>query len=168
VSEASSQASNGKAERIHRTIFNMVRCMIFESGLAPTFWSDTAEYATYILNRSPSRANTGRHSPIQVLTDKSSSLRDVVAIGSSCTVRRDPKKKTLQKRAVLGRVLGKNDRTKGYRVYLPSERIVIITQHIRMLSPDTLSPIHFLPVTTAQLSPPVQCRPHPQLQVCVD
>ncbi|GMF57079.1 unnamed protein product [Phytophthora fragariaefolia] len=79
VSEASNQASNGKAERMHRTIFNMVRCMIFESGLAPSFWCDAAEYATYILNRSPTRANPDRQSPLQVLTGVMPSLHDAAA-----------------------------------------------------------------------------------------
>ena len=33
ISEADNQASNGKAERMHRTVLNMVRCMLFASGL---------------------------------------------------------------------------------------------------------------------------------------
>ena len=33
VSEARNQASNGKAERMHRTILNMAMCMIFACGL---------------------------------------------------------------------------------------------------------------------------------------
>lgn len=33
ISEADNQASNGKAERMHRTILNMTRCMLFASGL---------------------------------------------------------------------------------------------------------------------------------------
>ena len=52
VSEARNQASNGKAERMHRTIMNMVRSMVFASNLPLYFWGDAAEYAAYILNRS--------------------------------------------------------------------------------------------------------------------
>ena len=52
VSEARNQASNEKAERMHRTIMNMVRTMIFASKLPPSSWGDAAEYASYILNRS--------------------------------------------------------------------------------------------------------------------
>ncbi|KAJ8575943.1 hypothetical protein ON010_g3269 [Phytophthora cinnamomi] len=33
ISEASNQASNGKAERMHRAILNMLRCMVFESSV---------------------------------------------------------------------------------------------------------------------------------------
>lgn len=113
---------------MHRTIFNMVRCMIFDSALPTSFWSDAAEYATYILNRSSSRSNEDRKSPLEVITGKSPGLRDVVAFGASCTVRRDPKKKPLQKRAVVGRVIGKDSETKGYRVYLPTEHVVVVSR----------------------------------------
>ncbi|KAG2858894.1 hypothetical protein PC129_g7246 [Phytophthora cactorum] len=52
-SEARNQASNGKAERMHRTIINMARCMVFACGLPLSFWGDAVQYAAYILNRSP-------------------------------------------------------------------------------------------------------------------
>ena len=62
ISEARNQASNGKAERMHRTILNMARSMIFASRLPLTFWGDAVEYAAYILNRSPTSANAKRAS----------------------------------------------------------------------------------------------------------
>ncbi|POM67312.1 Rve domain containing hypothetical protein, partial [Phytophthora palmivora] len=46
ISEAENQASNGKAERMHRTVLNMARCMLFASGLPLHFWGDAVEYAT--------------------------------------------------------------------------------------------------------------------------
>lgn len=61
-SEVGNQAANGKAERMHRTILNMVRCTVFGAGLPLSFWGGAAEYATYVLNRSSSRANENRKS----------------------------------------------------------------------------------------------------------
>ena len=40
VSEARNQASNGKAERLHHTIMNMMRSMVFASNLPLSFWGD--------------------------------------------------------------------------------------------------------------------------------
>lgn len=37
ISEATNQASNGKAERMHRTVLNMARCRLFASGLLMHF-----------------------------------------------------------------------------------------------------------------------------------
>ena len=40
VSEARNQASNGKAERMHCTVLNMARCMVFASSLLLCYWRD--------------------------------------------------------------------------------------------------------------------------------
>ena len=66
ISEARKQASNGKAERMHRTVLNMTRSMIFASRLPVSFWGDAVEYDAYILNRSPTSANEKRASPIDI------------------------------------------------------------------------------------------------------
>ncbi|POM57336.1 Rve domain containing hypothetical protein [Phytophthora palmivora] len=66
--EANNQASNGMSERMHRTVVNMARCMIFACGLSLSFWENAVQYAAYILNRAPTNTNTGRMSPLKVLT----------------------------------------------------------------------------------------------------
>lgn len=55
-SEAENQASNGKTERMHRKVMDLVRSMIFGYPLALYFRKDAAEYVTHILNSSPVRA----------------------------------------------------------------------------------------------------------------
>jgi hypothetical protein len=102
----SSPASNGKAERMHRTVLNMARCMQFSSGLKIHFCGDAMKYATYVLNSSPSRSNPERNSPLELLEGKPPSLLNIVAFGSTCTVHRDSKCRTLKKRAARGRILG--------------------------------------------------------------
>ncbi|KAE8985246.1 hypothetical protein PR001_g22945 [Phytophthora rubi] len=130
VSEANNQASNGKAERMHRTILNMARCMLFASGLPLKFWGYAVEYAAYVLNRSACSANTRRMSPIEVLTGKCPDMAGIVTFGSPCTVNRDPGKRAWQPRAEVGMIVGKNDETKGFKVYIPKDMVVVTTQHI--------------------------------------
>nr|CCA27604.1 putative retroelement pol polyprotein [Albugo laibachii Nc14] len=130
VTEAGSPASNGKTERMNRTIFNMIRCMIFCSGVPLMHWSKAAEYATYILNRSPTRSNPGRVSPIESLTKKQTSVSDIVVFGSPCMAWRDPKKKSLERHAEKALIPGKNDETKGYKVLLLKDRVVTSTRHV--------------------------------------
>ncbi|KAG6572596.1 Integrase catalytic core protein [Phytophthora cinnamomi] len=130
VSEANNQASNGKAERMHRTILNMARCMLFASGLPLKFWGYAVDYAAYVLNRSACSANTRRMSPIEVLTGKCPDMAGIVTFGSPCTVYRDPGKKAWQPRAEVGMIVGKNDETKGFKVYIPKDMVVVTTQHI--------------------------------------
>ena len=64
ITERNTSASNRKAEIIHRTVMNTVRCMLFGCGLPLGFWGYAAEYVAYVLNRMPTRANLGRKSPM--------------------------------------------------------------------------------------------------------
>ncbi|KAE9058043.1 hypothetical protein PF007_g31436 [Phytophthora fragariae] len=131
ISERENQASNGKAERMHRTVLNVARCMLFASGLPLYFWGDAVEYAAFVLNRSSCSANPKRMSPLEMLTGKVPNSSDIVMFGSPCTAYRDPGKKAWKSRAQVGMIVGKNDETKGFKVYLPKDRIVITTQHIK-------------------------------------
>ena len=131
VSEAKNQARNGKAERMHRTIMNMVRSMILASNLPLSFWGDAAEYAAYILNRSRTKSNPGGISPMEFLTKKVPTLNDIVVFGSTCTVHVNARNKSLGDRGKATIIIGKSDETKGYKVYIPKDKVVMVTQHVR-------------------------------------
>eukprot|EP00644_Phytophthora_capsici_P010191 jgi/Phyca11/120476/e_gw1.41.247.1 len=105
-SEVNNPASNGKAERMHRTIMNMARCMVFACGMPLSFWGGAVQYAAYILNRSPTNSNPGRASPVKVLTKDTPSLGEIFVFGSPCTVYREPKNKTFSHRALHGMIVG--------------------------------------------------------------
>lgn len=117
---------------MHRTI-NIVRSMLFACKLPLRFWGDAAGYALYILNWSPSKANLGRNSPLQMLTKGLPDFSDIVDFGSPFTVHIDARNKSLGERGKHGIIIGKSDERKGYRVYLPKEKIFIVTQHVRNL-----------------------------------
>ena len=55
VSEARNQASNGKTERMHRTVLNMASSMICGRELPLHLRGDGVEYSAYILNLSPTK-----------------------------------------------------------------------------------------------------------------
>uniref|UniRef100_A0AAV1VI54 Integrase catalytic domain-containing protein n=2 Tax=Peronospora matthiolae TaxID=2874970 RepID=A0AAV1VI54_9STRA len=131
VSEARNQASNGKAERMHRTVLNLARSMMFACALPLMFWGDAVLYAVHILNRSPTRANAKRASPLEVLTGKTPDLRGIVVFGSQCSVYRDPRKNLLLQRSGRAIIVGVSEETKGYKVLLPRDNKAVVTQHIK-------------------------------------
>uniref|UniRef100_A0AAV1T508 Uncharacterized protein n=1 Tax=Peronospora matthiolae TaxID=2874970 RepID=A0AAV1T508_9STRA len=131
VSEARNQASNGKAERMHQTLLNLARSMMFASALPLQYWGDAVQYAVYILNRRPTRANEKRASPLEMLTDKVPDLRGIVVFGSPCSVYRDQRKNSLLKRSQHGIIVGVSEETKGYKVLLTRENKVVVTQHVK-------------------------------------
>lgn len=95
ISEPRNQASNGKDERMHHTIMNMVWCMTYGCSLPLMLWGDAAEYAAYIVNRTPSNANLDRKSPLQMLTKITPTFMDIAVFVSPCTVHRNAKNKSL-------------------------------------------------------------------------
>lgn len=46
---------NGIAERINRTLVEMARCMIQQSGVPQYLWAEAINTATYIRNHSPTK-----------------------------------------------------------------------------------------------------------------
>jgi hypothetical protein len=78
--ESANPASNGKAERMHRKVLNMARCMIFYCRLPMHFWGNAMKYLAYVLNRSPCKSNPLTH---------------VVTFGSPCMIYRSPDKSSL-------------------------------------------------------------------------
>ena len=48
---ADNSSQNGKGERPHRTLANMVRCLLYSSSLGTEFWSDAIQCACYLYNR---------------------------------------------------------------------------------------------------------------------
>ena len=57
---AYSSSSNGIAERLNRTLFDMVRPMMIKSHLPTPFWAEAIDTAVKIRNRLPTRALNGR------------------------------------------------------------------------------------------------------------
>ncbi|CAI5721085.1 unnamed protein product [Peronospora destructor] len=69
-------------------------------------------------------------SPLEMLTGETPSISDIVVFGSPCTVHRNPGKKAWKHRAEVGVIVGKHDKTKDYKVYIPLDRVVVTTQHV--------------------------------------
>jgi hypothetical protein len=111
----------------------MAWSMVFTVNLEFQFWGDALHYACYFLNRTPSRTNPGRMSPIEMLTGKKQDLSRAVIFGSSCTVR-VKSGKTWPKRAKPGKIIGISEETKGYKVFIPEDRVVVASQHVQNIS----------------------------------
>lgn len=48
-SDTSSQ--NGRGERPHQTLSNMMRCLLYNAGLGSAYWADALVYSVYLYNR---------------------------------------------------------------------------------------------------------------------
>ncbi|KAF0733504.1 hypothetical protein Ae201684_009741 [Aphanomyces euteiches] len=131
TTQGSTSASNGKAERMIRTLMDATRTMIFDCDLPPTFWSDAAKHAAYLRNRVPTRSNAGYLSPLEMLTGKAPKVNHLLRFGSDCTVHAPPAHRGIITRGELGRVLGVNPTIKGYDIWVPRLGKVLTTRDVQ-------------------------------------
>ena len=68
---------------------------------------------------------------MEFLTKMVPMLNDIVVVGSACTVHVNARNKSLGERGKAAIISGKSDETKGYRVYIPKDKVVVVTQHVR-------------------------------------
>ena len=116
---------NGVAERLNRTLIEMVRCMLQESGLPQFLWAEAANTATYIRNRSPTKV-LGEVTPYEKWHNRKPSVGHFRTFGCDAVM--------LLKNSAGGKLLPKGQKmklvgyesaTKGYRLYNPAKREVV-------------------------------------------
>ncbi|OWY99162.1 Retroelement pol Polyprotein [Phytophthora megakarya] len=110
--------------------------MLFGSGLPLNYWGYAAEYAVYVLNRMPTRANVSRNLRLRCILANQGSGSDIVAFGSPCTAYDSPKK-ALGRRGTPGIIVGKNEETMGYKVIVVKHQTITTTRHVGNI--ETLS-----------------------------
>ncbi|GMF61722.1 unnamed protein product [Phytophthora fragariaefolia] len=132
-------ASNGKAERFHRTVMDSARAMLWASALPKRFWGDAVHYASYIRNYLPTRANADHASPIEALTGKVPDVSHILRFGAKCTNHiAHATKKSAKKRAEKGVIIGIDPQQKAYHVSIPRTKRIISTTHVQNI--DRLDP----------------------------
>jgi hypothetical protein len=72
---------NGISERKNRTVLDMARCLLIESGLPSSFWAEAVNTANYLRNRCPSKSLNGK-TPYEMWTGKKPNLKHLRIFGS--------------------------------------------------------------------------------------
>ncbi|KAG3023800.1 hypothetical protein PC121_g24794 [Phytophthora cactorum] len=111
VSEQRNQASNGKAKRMHRTIMNMV----------PYQNEPGVEVAATDADEEHTRSE--RHRGVWVAVHGTRGRRN----------------KSLGERGKPDMIVGKSDEIKGYRVYIPRDKVLVVMQYVSNV--ETLSDV---------------------------
>jgi transposase InsO family protein len=112
---------NGVAERLNRTLMDVVRTVLYQSGLPARFWTEAIRYAAYLHNRLPHRSLNGHTTPYQEMYGKRPTakyLRPFGIVGFLHLPEHTGRKK-LQDRSNLCVLVGFATQTKGWRVWCP-------------------------------------------------
>ena len=122
---------NGVAERLNRTLVEMVRSMLADSELPKSFWAEALATATYLRNRSPTKAVEGK-TPYEALYGVKPKVGHLRVFG--CTAYSHvPKHERLKldDKARKCIFLGYPTNRKGYRLYNQSSGRVIHSRDVR-------------------------------------
>ena len=145
-----SPPQNGVAERGMRTRAERARALLLSSGLPRFLWEEAMKHTTWLQNRTPAHALDGK-TPYEMKNKRKPHLAGIQEFGVAAYVK-DLKAGKLDARAQMGRFVGYDSESKGYRIYWPGKRSITVerdvvfnqndlrdTEHINVSSGDTLS-----------------------------
>ena len=121
---------NGTSERSWRSIFDMSRCMLLESGLPKELWNYSTRYASFIRNRCFN--NRLKVTAFEAFTSKKPNLGKIEPFGSTCYAYVQDKKK-LDDRSREGKFIGFDPLSPAYIVYFPDKGDVKRVRTVKFL-----------------------------------
>ncbi|GJR02822.1 putative reverse transcriptase domain-containing protein [Tanacetum coccineum] len=119
---------NGKSERMVRKINNLIRTLLFQANLPPTFWVEALNMATHLLNILPSTV-IANDIPYIRLYGKDPNYTILRIFGCLCYPHLYPSHK-LEPRATPSILLGYASSHRGYRCLDLHTNKIIISRHV--------------------------------------
>ncbi|GJV62128.1 ribonuclease H-like domain-containing protein [Tanacetum coccineum] len=119
---------NGKSERMIRTINNLIRTLLFQAHLPPTFWVEALHMAAYLLNLLPSNA-INNEIPHTRLFKTQPNYADLRVFGCLCYPYINTNHK-LEPRATPAIFLGYPTNHRGYRCLDLNTDKIILSRHV--------------------------------------
>ncbi|GJV18246.1 transposable element [Tanacetum coccineum] len=118
---------NWVAERMNRTLLERTRCLLLNAGLDRSFWAEALNTACYLINRSPATAIDCK-TPIEVWSGKPADYSKLCVFG--CLAYYHVSEGKLDPRGEKGIFMGYGDGVKGYRIWSPSKKRVILSRDV--------------------------------------
>lgn len=120
--------SNGIAERLNRTIYERVRCMLLDGALPATLWAEAASTVVYTLNMLPTKAVD--LSPHEIMLKRKPDVSHLRAFGCVAYTRiLEDKRGKLDARAMKGVLVGYYGDA-AYRVWDPQMRKIVKSRDV--------------------------------------
>ena len=123
---------NGVAERMNRTLMDLVRCMLHSKSVPKTFWAEALSTAVYVRNRVVSRSLPSNTTPHHIWMGEAPDLKNVRVFGSKCWFvlpKKDVKK--LDCRAREGMFVGYSENSKGYKIWDATRKSMVVSRDVR-------------------------------------
>ncbi|KAG8485451.1 hypothetical protein CXB51_021502 [Gossypium anomalum] len=122
---------NEVCERKNMIVMDMARCFLFQSKLPGKFWAEAVNTSVYLLNKLPTRAMKEK-TPFEAWYGLKPSVSHLKVFGCVCYVLILAERRTkLERRSAPGIFIGYSSTKKGYRVYDPSTKKILVSRDIK-------------------------------------
>ncbi|GBO10307.1 Retrovirus-related Pol polyprotein from transposon TNT 1-94 [Araneus ventricosus] len=127
---------NGIAERENRTLVNMARCLLLQSGLPMKFWAEAINCAVYIRNRCPTRGlQDENQTPFQKLFGKKPTVKHFQTFGQKAfALNKQPQKGKFDARSTECIFTGYSDENRVYRLFDSQANKVITSRDVKFIN----------------------------------
>lgn len=130
---------NGVAERMNRTILERIRCMLIDADLDQEFWAEALNTATVIMNLIPRESKL---SPNELWNNEKFDLKSLRVFGCKAMAHiPKEKRKKLDEKSIECIFVGYANNVKGYRLYDPESRKIIISRDVVFIEDQTISTV---------------------------
>lgn len=120
---------NGVSERMIRTITEKARSMISSAKLSKTFWGEAVLTATYLINRSPSRALQNiKKTPFEMWHNKKPVLKYLKIFGSTVYALNKVRKRKFDEKSIKVILVGYEPN--GYKLWNEESRKFMIARDV--------------------------------------
>lgn len=126
---------NGVAERKNRTLIEMARCMLLESGLDKKFWGEAVSMVNFIQNRLPVKEIL--KTPHEHWYGIKPYIGHFKQFGSKCYIHvPDEARRKLDPKGVQGILVGYDINSKAYRCYIQSTGKIVISRDVKFVEKE--------------------------------
>ena len=123
---------NGIAERLNRTLIELVRSMLHQKQMEKKFWAEALAVAVHVRNRVTTRGLSPTTTPYEVMFGKKPNMSYLRVFGSRCWYNlRRPNVDKLDPRAREAVMIGYARGIQGYKLWDVAEQKVVATRDVR-------------------------------------
>ena len=127
-----SPQQNGIAERLNRTLLNLVRSMLYHHNIPKKFWAEALATAVYVRNRVTSRALPRNITPYYLWHGSKPDLSHLRVFGSKCWyVTPRAKLKKLDPRSQEAMMVGYSKQNKGYKLWNAKINRFVVSRDVK-------------------------------------